>query len=173
MSLTAEGAIPFNAEEFSDSNELRSLAELIGPYGMKLLNETLMWHIASQVEELKKLVLENMDVLNELRKNFDKPEVMKEQFRHLKHVDNVLQRMTIVGVILSFRQLAQDALVDVLESRIPFLVSSVKDFKYHSPSGDPLVVNEMASSAGLPCKVCFYFVFFIKIVIDWFRWILF
>lgn len=53
ISLTAEGAIPFNAEEFSDINELRALAELIGPYGMKLLNETLMWHIASQLQELK------------------------------------------------------------------------------------------------------------------------
>lgn len=53
VSLTAEGAIPFNAEEFSDTNELRALAELIGPYGMRLLSETLMWHIASQVQELK------------------------------------------------------------------------------------------------------------------------
>lgn len=53
VSLTAEGAVPFNAEEFSDVNELRALAELIGPYGMKLLNETLMWHTASQVQELK------------------------------------------------------------------------------------------------------------------------
>lgn len=33
VSLTVEGAIPFNAEEFSDINELRALAELIGPYG--------------------------------------------------------------------------------------------------------------------------------------------
>lgn len=53
VSLTAEGAIPFNAEEFSDINELRALAELIGPFGMKMLNETLMWHIASQVQEMK------------------------------------------------------------------------------------------------------------------------
>jgi NCK-associated protein 1 len=53
VSLTAEGTIPFNAEEYSDINELRSLAELIGPYGMRHLNETLMWHIASQVHELK------------------------------------------------------------------------------------------------------------------------
>lgn len=53
VSLTAEGAIPFNAEEFSDTNELRALADLIGPYGMKLINETLMWHISSQVQELK------------------------------------------------------------------------------------------------------------------------
>ncbi len=30
VSLTADGAIPFNAEEFSDPSELRALAELIG-----------------------------------------------------------------------------------------------------------------------------------------------
>ena len=33
--------------------ELRALAELIGPYGMKYMSECLMWHISSQVDELK------------------------------------------------------------------------------------------------------------------------
>lgn len=154
VSLTPEGSIPFNAEEFSDINELRSLAELIGPYGMKQLSETLMWHIASQVLELKKLAEANKEVLVTLRTNFDKPEVMKEQFKRLQHVDNVLQRMTIVGVILSFRQLAQSSLTDVLEQRIPFLLSSILDFRHHLPSGDPMkVVSDMTSAAGLPCKV--------------------
>lgn len=46
----------------------------------------------------------------------------------LLDVDNVLQRMTIVGVILSFRQLAQSALRDVLEDRVPFLLASVQDY---------------------------------------------
>ena len=32
---------------------MRALAELIGPYGMKYLSERLMWHVSSQVEELK------------------------------------------------------------------------------------------------------------------------
>ncbi|KAK9511245.1 hypothetical protein O3M35_005839 [Rhynocoris fuscipes] len=153
VSLTAEGAIPFNAEEFSDMNELRALAELIGPYGMKLLNETLMWHIASQVQELKKLVASNKDVLVALRTNFDKPDIMKEQFKKLQYVDNVLQRMTIIGVILCFRQLAQEALVHVLEERIPFLLTSILDFCQHMPAGDTTVVSEMASAAGLACKV--------------------
>lgn len=40
----------------------------------------------------------------------------------------MLQRMTIVGVILSFRQLAQSALCDVLEDRVPFLLASVQDY---------------------------------------------
>ncbi|CAH1175635.1 unnamed protein product [Phaedon cochleariae] len=154
VSLTVEGSIPFNPEEYSDVNELRALAELIGPYGMKQLSETLMWHIASQVVELKKLAEMNKDVLLSLRTNFDKPEIMKEQFKKLSNVDNVLQRMTIVGVILSFRHLSQSCLTDVLEQRIPFLVSSILDFRHHLPSGDPLkIVSEMTSAAGLPCKV--------------------
>lgn len=57
VSLSAEVATPFNAEEYSDISELRALAELIGPYGMKHLNETLMWQIAGQVQELKVLIL--------------------------------------------------------------------------------------------------------------------
>nr|MBE5725882.1 HEM-protein [Cucujiformia] len=154
VSLTVEGSIPFNPEEYSDVNELRALAELIGPYGMKQVNETLMWHIASQVVELKKLAESNKEVLLALRTNFDKPEVMKEQFKKLTHVENVLQRMTIVGVILSFRNLSQSCLTDVLEQRIPFLLSSILDFRHHLPTGDPMkVVSEMTSAAGLPCKV--------------------
>lgn len=154
VSITPEGCSPFNPEEFSDINELRSLAELIGPYGIKLLNETLMWHIANQVQELKRMVIVNKEVLIMLRTSFDKPEVMKEQFKRLTQVDSVLQRMTIIGVILSFRHLAQEALVDVLEQRIPFLLSSVKDFQEHLPGNDPIkVVSDMASAAGLTCKV--------------------
>lgn len=154
VSITPEGCIPFNPEEFSDINELRALAELIGPYGIKLLNETLMWHIANQVQELKRMVILNKEVLITLRTSFDKPEVMKEQFKRLQQVDNVLQRMTIIGVILSFRHLAQEALVDVLDQRIPFLLSSIKDFQSHCPGSDPIkMVADMASAAGLPCKV--------------------
>ncbi|KAG8176652.1 hypothetical protein JTE90_009846 [Oedothorax gibbosus] len=153
VTLSAEGQLPFSAEEFSDINELRSLAELIGPYGFKFLNESMMWHIASQVTELKKLVVINKDVLMLLRSSFDKPDEMRELLKRLQNVDNVLMRMTIIGVIICFRSLAQDSLNDVLTDRIPFLLSSVCDFRHHVPNGDSMVVSEMASASGLPCKV--------------------
>jgi NCK-associated protein 1 len=41
------------AEEYADLTELRALAELIGPFGMKYMGERLMSHVASQVDELK------------------------------------------------------------------------------------------------------------------------
>ncbi|ENN72215.1 hypothetical protein HUJ04_009989 [Dendroctonus ponderosae] len=154
VNLTLESTIPFNPEEFSDVNEMKALAELIGPYGMGQLNENLVWLITNQVMELRKLADMNKNVLLVLRTSFDKPEVMKEHCKRLINADNVLQRMTIVGVILSFRQLAQSSLTDVLEQRIPFLLSSILDFKHYLPSGDPMkIVSEMTSAAGLSCKV--------------------
>lgn len=54
-------------------------------------------------------------------------------------VDSVLSRMQIIGVILCFRKLAREALNDVLEARIPFLISSIADFRHHVPNGDNMV----------------------------------
>ncbi|XP_055996356.1 nck-associated protein 1-like isoform X6 [Ostrea edulis] len=156
------------AEEYADLTELRALAELIGPYGMRYLGERLMGHVASQVDELKKLVIQNKEVLFNMRTSFDKPDAMRELFRRLgrpvkqpgntknqvSDVDSVLMRMTIIGILLSYRSLAQEALLDVLEDRIPFLMASVQDLKHFVPNmKDTKVVNEMASAAGLSCDI--------------------
>ncbi|XP_052066391.1 nck-associated protein 1-like isoform X4 [Mytilus californianus] len=174
VSIQTDGNQFFAAEEYADLTELRALAELIGPYGMKYMGERLMNHVASQVDELKKLVVGNKEVLQKLRTNYDKPEVMRDLYRQLtrpkqsantkntssefhslvQNVDSVLLRMTIIGVLLSFRQLAQEALIDVLDDRIPFLMASVKDLQHFVPSTKDLkVVNEMSSASGLSCDV--------------------
>lgn len=155
VSLSVDGQqVPFAAEEYADLIELRALAELIGPYGMKFMGEKLMKHVANQIDELKKLVLANKDVLAQLRTSFDKPDVMRELFKKLVNVDSVLLRMTIIGVLLSFRNLSQEALNDVLEDRVPFLMGSVKDLQHYVPSSkDSIVVSELASAAGIPCSV--------------------
>ena len=53
---------------------------------MKYLSENLMWHISSQVGELKKIVQQNREILSEIRESFDKPEVMKELIRYGQNV---------------------------------------------------------------------------------------
>uniref|UniRef100_A0A6Q2XER7 Nck-associated protein 1 n=1 Tax=Esox lucius TaxID=8010 RepID=A0A6Q2XER7_ESOLU len=155
VNLPTENELTFNAEEYSDISEMRSLSELLGPYGMKFLSESLMWHISSQVAELKKLVVDNVEVLTQMRTSFDKPEQMAALFKKLSCT--VLKRMTIIGVILSFRSLAQEALRDVLSCHIPFLVSSVEDFKDHIPRETDMKVAmnvyELSSAAGLPCEI--------------------
>uniref|UniRef100_A0A8C1GFQ8 Nck-associated protein 1 n=1 Tax=Cyprinus carpio TaxID=7962 RepID=A0A8C1GFQ8_CYPCA len=157
VNLPTENELTFNAEEYSDISEMRSLSELLGPYGMKFLSESLMWHISSQVAELKKLVVDNVEVLTQMRTSFDKPDHMAALFKRLTCAYHVLKRMTIIGVILSFRSLAQEALRDVLSCHIPFLVSSVEDFKDHIPRETDMKVAmnvyELSSAAGLPCEI--------------------
>jgi len=152
-----EKQITVNPDEFSNINELRCLAQIIGPYGMKFLNESLTWHISSQVSELKKLTTQNIETLNLLRTNFDKPDQMLILYKRLEGVENVLLRMTIIGYILAFRDVAQEALNDVLQHRIPFLLASIEDFKHHIPKETDIkvimTVNELASAAGMPCDI--------------------
>ncbi|XP_071795826.1 nck-associated protein 1-like isoform X3 [Asterias amurensis] len=155
ISLAPDPQLPFNAEEYTDVTELRSLAELIGAYGMKFLHESLMWHIASQVSELKKLVLENKEILVQLRTNFDKPSVMTELCTQLKSIENLLTRLNIIGVIIAFKSLTQEALSDTLNRRTPFLFNSITDFREHVKAAgqDAVTVDMLASSVGLPCNV--------------------
>lgn len=153
--ITKSATTNFKANEFTDPIELRALATLLGPYGMKYLGDRMLQQVASQMAEVKKMVKNNKDVLASLRGNFDKHEQCMELVRRLKNVDDLLIRMTIVGVILAFRELTQEALRDVLEKRVPFLVCYVKDFHQHYPkdNNDRVSVEEMAIYAGYPCDV--------------------
>nr|XP_019952062.1 PREDICTED: nck-associated protein 1-like isoform X1 [Paralichthys olivaceus] len=147
----------FRAEEFSDISELQALAELIGPYGLKFISENLMWHIISQVSELKKLVIENMDTLVQMRSNFDKPEEMANLRKRLTGGENVLKRMTIIGVILSFKSMAQNCLKDILEKHCPYLMGPITHLRDFSPpeadKKETLSIFELASAAGLTCNI--------------------
>ncbi|XP_060899181.1 nck-associated protein 1-like [Labrus mixtus] len=147
----------FRAEEFSDISELKALAELIGAYGLKFLSDNLIWHITSQVSELKKMVIENMDVLVQMKNNFDKPEEMANLKKRLTGGENVLKRMTIVGVILSFRAMAQDALKDILHKHCPYMIGPIEYLRdFITPEVDikvTLSIFELASAAGLRCDI--------------------
>lgn len=45
--------VHFNPQEYTDFAELRALCDLLGPYGVKFMAERLMWHVASQIQEMK------------------------------------------------------------------------------------------------------------------------
>uniref|UniRef100_A0A2I3SH23 NCK associated protein 1 like n=2 Tax=Pan TaxID=9596 RepID=A0A2I3SH23_PANTR len=157
VSLPREGEQNFSAEEFSDISEMRALAELLGPYGMKFLSENLMWHVTSQIVELKKLVVENMDILVQIRSNFSKPDLMASLLPQLTGAENVLKRMTIIGVILSFRAMAQEGLREVFSSHCPFLMGPIECLKeFVTPDTDikvTLSIFELASAAGVACDI--------------------
>ncbi|XP_062975325.1 nck-associated protein 1-like [Elgaria multicarinata webbii] len=157
VSVPKEGEQTFSAEEFSDISEMRALAELLGPYGMKFLSDNLMWHITSQMVELKKLVTENMDVLVQIRSNYSQPEQMAALLPRLTATENVLKRMTIIGEILWFRSMAQEGLLEVFTNHCPFLMGPIDCLKeFVNPEMDikvTLSIFELATAAGVPCDI--------------------
>ncbi|XP_055329481.1 membrane-associated protein Hem-like isoform X2 [Paramacrobiotus metropolitanus] len=150
VAINHEGGGLVRPEDYVNLVELRALAELIGPYGMKYFYETLTWNVATQIGELKKLVLQNSAVLLDLRTSFDKPENMKELSKRLQNADNLLHRMILIGMILHFRSLCQEPLIEAVKKHVPYLYSSVEDFMSSTHTGDAMMlVNEMLISVGL------------------------
>uniref|UniRef100_A0AC34GYP1 Nck-associated protein 1 n=1 Tax=Panagrolaimus sp. ES5 TaxID=591445 RepID=A0AC34GYP1_9BILA len=172
--ISASDVVPlqFAPEQYTDTRELRALVQIIGPYGIKLMAERLVWHVACQINELLKLVREHKTELHEARISFDKPEKMRELTAKLSFADStkdrkqgkehstsgspiesVLQRVTIIGEIIAFRNMLYDALKDVVEQRLPFLISSLNGL-FHS--ADPLgkvQMSEMCAAAGIQTDV--------------------
>ncbi|XP_030398655.1 nck-associated protein 1-like, partial [Gopherus evgoodei] len=137
ISVPREGEQSFSAEEFSDISEMRALAELLGPCGMKFLSDNLMWHVTLQVVELKKLVTENMDMLVQIRSNFSKPEQMV----------SLLPRLTWQALFS----------LQVCSHRCPFLTGPIECLKdFVTPDMDikvTLSIFELARAAGIPCDI--------------------
>lgn len=157
QSLTPE--VSFLPEQYTDPHELRALVLLIGPYGVKFLSERLAWHVASQIGELNKVVLENREVLHRARTQFDQPEEMREVYEMLCKVpkdqkngtsaaDAIMQRMVIIGEIFSFRDSVSTALKDVVDKRLPYLTATFRNLR-DSLHNDLLPsLSEMGSSLG-------------------------
>lgn len=129
VSMVSSEVVRFRAEDYADLNELRALAELIGPTGMRHICSQLVQQIGSRIDEVKKLVLQNRSTLEELRGSFDNPVKTRQLAAQLLNVDTLLSYLKEIGIALAFQSLCQEAVGDVLQSRTPFLVSTGKRIK--------------------------------------------
>eukprot|EP00731_Ephydatia_muelleri_P012650 Em0006g1544a len=78
-----------------------------------------------------------------------------EERRHAlaTNIADLISRTILVGVILTFRKLTLQHSNHVLEYRIPFLLSTIKDFKNNLLDKSSHIADPMASAAGIPCAV--------------------
>jgi len=120
----------------------------------------ILYRCVQQINEIRKLTHSQRDVLNNLRINFDKPSQMKIYLKQLEHIDLLLQRVILIGVLLQLKHLIEEALQDVLYKRMPFLMITLEDFysqyKTTTFSNDPqhhLLINEMISSTGISTAI--------------------
>ncbi|CEF67826.1 Membrane-associated protein Hem [Strongyloides ratti] len=127
-------------EHYTDPSELMSLATLIGPFGIKNMCDHIMWQCAAQIMELLRLTVQNKQILSEARRVYTHPGKMKEVIEKLGDHDTEMKkktqqlqanqtihlftnRLTIVGILMSFKKMLLSASKIVFRKRLKFLYS--------------------------------------------------
>ena len=82
---------------------MRALAELLGPYGIRYIIESLSIQIGYQIQELLMTVKKNRTTLRILRTSFEDPIKMQENTNNLQDQQAFLQRLQLIGVIIEFQ----------------------------------------------------------------------
>lgn len=82
---------------------------------MKYLHSRIMDQIGSRVDEVKKLVILNRPLLEELRGAFDDPVRTRKLAAQLQRVDMLLSYLREIGIGLAFLSLCREALGDVTQ----------------------------------------------------------
>ncbi|VDD83992.1 unnamed protein product [Mesocestoides corti] len=96
---------------------------------MKHLNDRILDQVGSRVDEVKKLVILNRPLLEELRGAFDDPVKTRKLATQLQKVDVLLSYLREIGVALAFLSLCREAVGDVIKLRAPFLVDTAKSIR--------------------------------------------
>ena len=138
----------FKFETYASHSELQSLAEIIGPYGFRLMRQKLLEDVSNQVKELKRLVIANKEVLVTIRNNLNRPEILNTHCKRIVNIEETNNRLIQIGLILSFRNLCLTALHTVLTTRNGFIIDCIRDIKDHYKQEDSVVSLELALASG-------------------------
>lgn len=142
--------VPMIAENYTDRRELQALCQLIGPYGVRTIDQLLLRVVTEQVAALKQLVTSNNDALQNLMYVWSDRIKSSEFSQRLRNPDELLARTIYIGVILSFRRLLFAALSDVMERRVPFISNCIKNLYMHFQLGENAEVGTRVAGA-CPC----------------------
>jgi len=135
-----------DAELKTDVNELRALARLVGPYGVRVIEKELLQIVVANVGTIREILARVKVALEPLRNNFHQKEVWLNAKKKITEVDldTVLNRATIIGCVLVFRELLRNALRESTETAVPFVYSTVKLAFDHAHDAEKISSPTMA-----------------------------
>lgn len=154
LGFVARAGVALRADEYADIVELKALARMVGPYGVKLIERELLKFILANVGPLRDVVVLNVSALEEILANFHKEAKCMESTRKLRDLDNFISRSISIGNALAFRRLLKAALNEVAHDEIPYIVSAVDSmFNQYPPNTfmfpDLLLTDTLAMDLGL------------------------
>lgn len=138
---------PYRTEDYTDVVELRALCTLIGPTGVRVLNDHLLGAILSLTADLKKIVTGNSEALDVISSSVDNGPACLDAIRRLKDFDELSGKGSLLGATVVLRRQVLSSLASVLEARIPYIFSSIRDIHTHMKGAE--AVDVLSLTAGL------------------------
>jgi len=141
-------------ERYASFSELIALCRLVGPNGLKYVEERMMRFVATAVGEIKEMLILNGETLTAIRDNWQNEARCAELTKKLRNIDGLYTRTIAMGVIFAFRGLFADALAHVLDSKVSHLFSCIANAHKQYPAntygvGGYSVIDEVANWAGI------------------------
>eukprot|EP00040_Diaphanoeca_grandis_P016078 m.82811 g.82811 ORF g.82811 m.82811 type:complete len:1109 (-) comp25559_c0_seq1:97-3423(-) len=143
--------LDINPAEYTDIGELQALCSLIGPYGVKQLNDSLMEKIFQEMTEIKRIVQANKTELDIIKLKTAKTEMCENAMSRIRDMPAFIEKCKMVGTILVFRRMISEQMRTMLKGKIPFMFEMINDWHTHMESGKEL--NALAFAAGIESDV--------------------
>lgn len=123
--FVSKANLAFKAELYADICEMTSLARLIGPYGVKLIEREILKFILSCVGNIKEYISHNKQPLDELAVNFYDDSLTGDILKKFKDMDSFGQKAVSIGNAIHFRALLHEGLRISIQEKTPFLFSNI------------------------------------------------
>ncbi|KAJ3021788.1 Nck-associated protein 1 [Thoreauomyces humboldtii] len=150
--------LAFHAEDYTDYNELCALCELLGPQGIKFIDDQLCRMVGTLANCVKDLMSQTVPLLESLRTNWgDEPRTW-EILKKVKNTKEFTNKMINLGFVLEFRNLLATATRKVFKDTCPHIFASIdsahSQYPPNLPSARPYkAVDSMANDIGIIDRV--------------------
>lgn len=101
--------MPF--EHWTDLAELEALCRLIGPYGVKQIEQRLLSLIGARLKAIRESLAANAGPLQALAKNFYHAPAVADAVKRMSGLDQAANELVALGCLQQLRALLREALV--------------------------------------------------------------
>jgi len=118
-------ALPM-AESMMSVTELRALVSIMGPYGVKVFDASLLRRVATLTASMKEQLTVNAAILEEISQSYSVESRFIDAAKKLKEMDRFVTNAVQIGVLLTFRSMLKEALHDVSQDTTPYIASAIE-----------------------------------------------
>ncbi|EGC34074.1 component of scar regulatory complex [Dictyostelium purpureum] len=128
LGFISKAGTPFRAEEHADLSEMRALCDLVGPYGLKVVEREILRFVQTTTASMKEILTLNSANLEEYAANYFKPKAIEilKRFK-VTDFDAIVQKCIAIGNALHLRSMMREAMKDVISENLPYIHDSVSN----------------------------------------------